>query len=119
MRKSLVLSISVLLSIFTYQGINAQIPSDTASLPFVVTEIVNLIEESIEQPVQTNEYVQMVFDFQGFPTGLTLGQSIDSQQRQAIRQWVVSNPSYIEKLLIARKKNYDLYFNPAVSPSTP
>ena len=46
-----------------------------------------------------------------FPA-LELGQTLSKAQVKKVTKWVETNPAVIEQLLIARKKNHDLYFNP-------
>ena len=86
------------------------IPTDMVVLPYDVEEMVTLIEDAYTAPVQTNAYVQMLEGHQDFPV-LQLGQALKKSERKALTTWVETHPSSIEALLIARKKNYDTYFN--------
>lgn len=97
----------------TFTGVQAQIPSDTASLPYSVVEMVNEIQVAIETPSQTNEYAHFVLQESNFPSGIVVGTPLTVTQKQNLVSWVKSNPKAIETLLIERKKNYDKYFNPA------
>ena len=93
------------------------IPSDKAVLPYQVDAVTQTIKEALESPVQTNAYVQMVLTEQGFPQ-VTVGQPMDGETIDAIEDWVATHPASVEALLIAEKKNYDTYFNPATTGST-
>ena len=85
--------------------------TDAQVLPYNVDEMVNTIQQAIEQPVVENEYAQMVLSEPGFPS-VTVGEVINKKKLQKIEDWVSANPGSIEKLLIARKENYDKFFNP-------
>lgn len=93
------------------------IPSDMAVLPYQVDAVTQTIKEALESPVETNEYVQMVLTDPGFPQ-VTVGEPLDAPTIEAIEEWVAASPEAIEALLIAEKKNYDKYFNPATTGST-
>lgn len=93
------------------------IPSDMTALPYNVQEMVELIQEAYEAPVQTNAYVQLVEEYPGFPN-LTLGNALTNGKKKKLAEWVETHPDAIEALLIARKKNYDTYFNPATTGSS-
>lgn len=89
----------------------AVLPSDTTTLPYVVEDMVSAIQECYEQPVQTNEFAHFLSDESGFPP-IQLGVALSASELDQLKLWVKSNPSAIEKFLIRRKKNYDIYFNP-------
>lgn len=96
-------------------GVSAQstLPTDTTALPYVVDDMVAAIKDCYEQPVVTNEYAHFLSDEAGFPP-LQIGEALMASHLSQLRNWVKSNPSSIEEYLIRRKKNYDIYFNPAL-----
>jgi hypothetical protein len=120
--KQRLLGLSILAVLFAW-GFQAQaqlpyvMPTDTAVLPYNVSEMVQLIRDAYEAPVQTNAYVQMVEEDQDFPS-LTLGEAFTDKKLKMVTKWVKTHPAQIESLLIARKKNHDIYFNPATTGSS-
>lgn len=107
---------AVLLFMLSF-GVQAQeglydFPTDRAELPYNVEEMVALIQNAYEAPEETNAYALMVEDFPGIPA-MKVGEKLSKGQVKRLTKWVEENPSAIESLLIARKKNYDKYFNPA------
>ena len=115
--KSLIVNtLAVCVMLLTALNVQAQegkydFPTDRAELPYNVLEMVELIQTAYEAPVESNAYVQMVANAEGFPA-LELGQTLSKAQVKKVTKWVETNPAVIEQLLIARKKNHDLYFNP-------
>lgn len=96
------------------ESIKAQtstLPTDTASLPYSVADILSTIQGAVENPSETNMYVKMVFDMSDFPE-LKIGEAITENEMQILKAWITQNPAQVEKLLIARKKNHDKFFNP-------
>ncbi|GAB5540181.1 MAG: hypothetical protein Salg2KO_22840 [Salibacteraceae bacterium] len=87
---------------------HAQLPSDTTQLPYMVSEVVNIIVDGFENPTVQNEYVLKLTEQSGFPQ-VTVNQAIDSAKIQEIKGWVSQNPKSIERLLIDRKKYFDKY----------
>lgn len=108
---STIVFVSFLLVAGATKAQTSTLPTDTASLPFVVADIVTTIQDAVEQPSETNAYVKMMFEMSGFPE-LNVGQAMSETELDNLKAWIIQNPAEIEKLLIARKKNHDKYFNP-------
>lgn len=89
-------------------SVQAQIPTDTAVLPYQISVVVNVIVDGFEAPNVQNEYVQSMQAEQDFPN-LSLNAPVSQEQLTDLKQWVKTHPTSIEKLLIDRKKYYDLY----------
>lgn len=107
-----IITIAFLLNIT--ESIKAQtstLPTDTASLPYSVADILSTIQDAVENPSETNVYVKMMYDMGDFPK-LKVGEAISENEWKILRAWIIQNPTHVEKLLIARKKNHDKFFNP-------
>lgn len=98
-------------------SLQAQLATDLTALPYEVDEVVGVIQEAFEAPTDTNSYVMFISNEPGFPT-LSTQTTLNANEVDAIRDWVSTHPESIEKLLIARKKNYDAYFNAQFNQSS-
>jgi len=92
-------------------GPNAVRPSDVAVLPYEVADILATIDDAENAPSEANAYVKMVLNDPTFPPKAGNSEKAANKYRWAKEDWIRSNPDKVEKLLIARKKNYDKYFN--------
>ncbi|MEX2595824.1 MAG: hypothetical protein WEC59_02760 [Salibacteraceae bacterium] len=103
--RNLVLGIGLIL---ISSNIQAQ-ASDAPGLPYHVPTIMEIIEEAVENPSDTNAFVSMLFEKEDFPK-VTLGKSLSNGEKDAIRNWVEIHIQEMQEFQQARKKNYDKFY---------
>lgn len=87
---------------------NAQ-ASDAPGLPYHVPTIMEIIEDAVEQPTDTNAFVQMLFEHEEFPV-IQLGQPLTAEQKDAIQVWVETHIPEMQEFQWQRKVNYDKFY---------
>ena len=68
-------------------SVQAQVPTDTAVLPYQVSVVVDVIIDGFEAPNLQNEYVQSMQAEQDFPN-LSLNAPVSQEQLTDLKQWV-------------------------------
>lgn len=83
--------------------------SDAPGLPYHVPTIMEIIEEAVEQPTDTNAFVQMLFEHEDFPK-VKLGAALTEQKKEAIQEWVETHVPEMQEFQWQRKVNYDKFY---------
>jgi hypothetical protein len=95
--------------LFCFQlGAQAQ-ATDAPGLPYHVPTIMEIIEDAVEQPTDTNAFVQMLFEHEEFPE-VQLGQPLNAQQKDDIQVWVETHVPEMQEFQWQRKVNYDNFY---------
>ena len=107
MKKKIVWLLFVALNVFSVQ-VFAQ-ASDAPGLPYHVPAIMEIITDAIENPTDTNEFVDMLFNAQEFPS-ISKGTPLQSSTFSAIETWVSTQVEIMKEFQKERKRNYDKYY---------
>lgn len=83
--------------------------SDAPGLPYHVPTIMEIIEDAVEQPTDTNAFVQMLFEHQDFPK-VKLGSELSEEKKMAIQEWVETHVPEMQAFQWQRKVNYDKFY---------
>lgn len=89
-------------------GVQAQ-ATDAPGLPYHVPTIMEIIQDAVEQPTDTNAFVQMLFDHEEFPA-IELGSPLSEQQKEDIQTWVETHVPEMQEFQWQRKVNYDKFY---------
>ena len=103
-----IIAFSILLMGISQVELKAQ-ATDAPGLPYHVPTIMEIIQDAVEYPTDTNAFVQMLFEDDEFPA-VQLGTVLNEEKLDAIEEWVRTHVPEMQEFQWQRKVNYDKFY---------